>query len=157
MWLQASAEGPSVRRQAFVHARRLALDLRRAVVSANREERHLLAGQRWIVVAPGHTRIGHAQRDIAAAYVIPVSIAAHARGVHRGPDAADAILHPEVQIGMIAEALIPDRRIETPGVISGHHDDLVAKAKVRPQPVPDADEGAYQGQVIEQRLPHDGN
>ncbi|MCR5869278.1 hypothetical protein [Aquincola sp. J276] len=100
---------------------------------------HLAAGQVGFLLAARHARVGHAQRHRRAAGVIPVRVAGHAGPVHRLEAAAEVVLHPEVQVGVVAVAGVEQRGLEAALVVGGQHRHLVAAQPpppVRPQAQP---------------------
>ena len=132
------------------------VNLLEADVFANAQDGQLVAVDARRRAAPGHARIGDADGHFAAAGVVPVGVAAHRRAIDGGPGPADGVLNPEVEVGVIAKAAVPDGGVETAVFIRLQHRQFIAAQPVK-EPVEVAQEGQQQRHVVKQRLAHNGN
>src|SRR5262249_28601024 len=124
--LELPAERIAVEGEAAIGARRRALDPRHALVVADGGDNQLLAREARIRIAERYALVGDANGHVRTARIIPVRGQADGRTVDGRPRSGDEVLHPEVEIGLVASARIPRAEREAAVVVGIVPADLLA-------------------------------
>ena len=93
---------------------------------ADGQHDNLAARQIGLLIASRHARVGDADRDFGATDVVPVGVARDPGVIDRLEAAAEVVLDPEVQVGVIAAARVGDGGFEVSLGVGGDHRHLVA-------------------------------